>query len=322
MRALIVVALLATAARADNVDQLFQKGKKLLAEKRYKDACATFEKVDKLEPAIGAKLNVAKCYEEWGKLGQAYRWYSDAERMANDTKDKRASKIKDLMVALDPDVPKLTLHVIPADADRVVGAVSLDGVRVPDAQLEVAFRIDPGPHEITYTNPAGKRITKTIPVGRGDQSELTLELPKHGSNIKPPPVEQPANGGATTLADTPPPTTPDPGRNRRLIGLSLGGAGVLGVGIASILTLSARSSYKDALANHCMGKTDLCDDEGLDTTRAARTRANVATAVTVVSLAAIGGGAFLYFTAPRRMRTEHALYVAPHGHGLVVGGRF
>ena len=321
MRALIVVALLATAARADNADQLFQKGKKLLAEKRYKDACATFEKVDRIEPAIGAKLNVAKCYEEWGKLGQAYRWYSDAERMANDTKDRRAPKIKELMIALDPDVPKLTLHVTPAEADRAAGAIALDGARVPDAQLEVAFRIDPGPHEITYTNPAGKRITKTIPVGRGDQSELTLELPKQGSNIKPPPVEQQPT---TTVADTPTPTStsPDPGRNRRLIGLSLGGAGVLGVGIASILTLSARSSYKDALASHCMGQTDLCDDEGLDTTRAARTRANVATAITVVSVAAIAGGAFLYFTAPKRLRTEHALYVAPHARGVVVGGRF
>jgi len=315
MRSLVVVIALAGVVRADTADQLFDKGKKLLAEKRYKEACPTLEKVDALDPAIGAKLNVAKCYEEWGKLGQALRWYSDAERMANDTHDRRASQIHALVAEIEPKVPKLTLKVAP-DADRSVGSVQLDGTRVADNLLGTAMRIDPGPHDITYTNAAGKRITKTIPVGRGDETEISLELPKQGSNVKaPPPDERPApevieQGGY------------DPGRTRRLIGLTSAGVGVLGVSIAGILTLSARGDYKDALASHCMNKVNLCDDVGLKATHDARSLANAATGITVVSLVAIAGGAVLYFTAPKRMRLEHALYVAPTGTGAVLGGRF
>jgi len=325
MRSLALVIALAGVAHADTADQLFNKGKKLMGEKRYKEACPTLEKVDNLDPAIGAKLNVAKCYEEWGKLGQALRWYSDAERMANDTHDERAPKIHGLVVALEPKVPKLTLKVAP-DADRGVGSVQLDGTRVADNLLGTAMRIDPGPHDITYTNAAGKRVTKTIPVGRGDETEISLELPKQGSNVKPAaPDERPT---PDTSPNAPPPgmvelAGEDPGRTRRLIGLTGGGVGILGVGIAGILTLSARGSYKDALASHCMGKTNLCDDEGLEATHSARKLANVATGITVVGLAAIAGGAFLYFTAPKPLRTEHALYVAPAGtSGVVLGGRF
>src|SRR5207249_2684753 len=92
---LFVIVSTATAAAENKADALFDKGKDLLKKRKYAEACPTFEKVDELDPAVGAKLFVAKCYEEWGKLAHAYRWYQDAEKMANDTNDKRAAKIKE-----------------------------------------------------------------------------------------------------------------------------------------------------------------------------------------------------------------------------------
>jgi len=76
--------------RADRADQLFKRGKKLLSEKKYAEACAAFEDSDRLDPGIGTKLNVARCYQEWGRLATAWRWYSDAEQMAIAGKDDRA----------------------------------------------------------------------------------------------------------------------------------------------------------------------------------------------------------------------------------------
>ena len=53
------IALATTSAFAESkVDALFKQGKEQLAAKKYAEACATFEEVDKLEPGIGAKLNV------------------------------------------------------------------------------------------------------------------------------------------------------------------------------------------------------------------------------------------------------------------------
>ena len=77
----VVVLALASPAVADKrseADALFKKAKKLHGEKKYADACPMFEKSDALDPGIGAKLNVAKCYEDWGMLARAYRWYTDA----------------------------------------------------------------------------------------------------------------------------------------------------------------------------------------------------------------------------------------------------
>jgi hypothetical protein len=101
---------------------------------------------------------------------------------------------------------------------------------------------------------------------------------------------------------------------------------VVALGIAGIVTLNAHSDYQHALDGYCGGVVDMCDDTGLSRTRNARHRANIATGVTVAGLAAIAGGAVLYFTAPSaESREPHALYVAPSvgsTTGVVLGGSF
>jgi outer membrane protein assembly factor BamD (BamD/ComL family) len=60
-----VLALLAGTAAAqkdkERADALFKQGKKLMADRRYNEACQAFEESFKLDPGIGAELNVAKC---------------------------------------------------------------------------------------------------------------------------------------------------------------------------------------------------------------------------------------------------------------------
>jgi outer membrane protein assembly factor BamD (BamD/ComL family) len=60
--AFISIVALAATAHADNkdkADSLFKQGKKLMGEKRYADACESFEKSFKLDPVIGTQLNIA-----------------------------------------------------------------------------------------------------------------------------------------------------------------------------------------------------------------------------------------------------------------------
>lgn len=113
----------------------------------------------------------------------------------------------------------------------------------------------------------------------------------------------------------------------------MSGAGVVAAGIAGIATLRARSDYQHALHGYCNDATDMCDATGLSRTHSARHRANIATAVTLLGAAAVGGGLYLYFTTPqaaeRPERSAHsgrALYLAPaiggDGAGVVLGGAF
>jgi len=310
----ILLCGLGTAAYADRADELFKKGKKLLGEKKYPEACMAFEESDRLDPGIGAKLNVAKCYEEWGKLATAWRWFTQAEQMARAAKDDRAAKIHELAVALDANVPRLTV-IVPKGMPTDGTVVKLDGTPLDVATLGGELRVDPGPHQIDAVI-GGEKQTKVIPVERGAASEITLELPSKRPSSSEPRVQSAA------------PTAPsDPGRTRRLIGLGVSGAGVLTMGIAGIVTLSAHGDYKDALAAHCNGSRDMCDAEGLASTRNARHTANIATVFTLGGLAAVGGGLAIYFTTPKSPRgNEHALYLAPSvggaGNGVVLGGAF
>ena len=313
MKRAIILAVLACAstAVADNrseADALFKKAKKLHGEKKYADACPMFEKSDALDPGIGAKLNVAKCYEDWGMLARAYRWYTDAEAMATAAKDDRAAKIKELIATVDAEVPRLTIK-LPAGVDAAAIDIKLDGKSIVD-MIGKEQRIDPGPHEVTWVVD-GQKKSRMIPMERGGERDITLDLRAVASR-------------APKQTDD---ETPDPGRTRRLIGISVGAAGILGIGIASYLTLDARSSYNDALDTHCMGDKNMCSDEGLSITGDARSQANLATVITVIGLAAIGGGVALYLTAPKASDKEKsAVYVTPvvteGGGGLVVGGGF
>ena len=98
----------------------------------------------------------------------------------------------------------------------------------------------------------------------------------------------------------------------------LGGAGVLAIGVSSIMTLSARSKYNDAIDAHCGGMKTTCDDDGLTLTHDARSTANTATFIFIAGTAAVAGGVALYILAPKGEATDDstartARYVVPGG---------
>lgn len=332
---ILVVTSLPDVAHADSkkerADTLFKQGKKLMGEKRYADACDSFEESFKLDPGIGGKLNIAKCYEEWGKLGRAYTAYLAAEKMAKDEKDPRVDKIHELVEALDTQVPRLTIR-LPKNAPRDL-KVTLDGK--PITAFGEAFVVDPGPHTIEY-GVGDQKKQKIVPMDRGSENEVTLDIPKSM-------IEKSTGSGSTNTAKTDggdqndkstpetPASKPVPGRTMRMGGIALGGAGVLAIGVSSVMTLSARGKYNDALDMYCMGMKDMCDPMGLDITRDARSTANTATVIFLVGTAMVGGGVALYLLAPKGSsrsaeEDDQARYlvpaISPDGAGVVYGGNF
>ena len=111
----------------------------------------------------------------------------------------------------------------------------------------------------------------------------------------------------------------------------IGGVGIVAVGVSSVMTLSARSKYNDALAKDCNNMTNDCDSQGLTDTHDARHEANIATIIFSVGLAAIAGGVIVYLFAPKddvresRESRDESWYLAPtvvpNGGGLVLGGQ-
>jgi serine/threonine-protein kinase len=337
MKRLVTIATLlalvgtSLAGNKDKADALFKEGKKLMADKRYAEACPKLEQSMKLDPGIGTELNIGKCYEDWGRIGKALIAYKRALDMANEAKDKRVPQIQELVDGLDSQAPRLTIK-LPSGASADGVKVTLDGDVI--TTFGTALIVDPGPKTIEYTVDDGPKKSKTVPVDRGGDSEVTLDIPKDrvakkpGSGKSQKPGGDKSNGGTKTGDIA---TPPAPGRNMRLGGIVLGGAGVLAVGVSSIMTLSARGQYNDALEMHCMGVKNMCDPEGLMTTADARSTANTATIIFVAGIAMVGGGVALYMLAPKgaartESQNETARYIVPSvtkdGAGVVFGGRF
>lgn len=334
---LISVLSLTSVAHADKKEKaeaLFKQGKKLMGDKKYADACAAFEESYQLDPGIGAELNVAKCYEEWGKIGRAFTAYQLAEKLARGDNDPRVEKIHELVVALDGQVPRLTIK-LPKDSPKDL-KVTLDAR--PITSFGDPFVVDPGPHTIEY-GVGDQRKQKIVPMDRGAENEVTLEITKgmieasKGGDDKADPV---IGGGDTKPKPMKTTSKPVPGRNMRIGAVALGGAGVLAIGISSVMTLSARGKYNDALDMYCGGMTNGCDSMGLQITHDARSTANTATVIFLLGTAAVGGGVALYLLSPKGGAapadegsdddSQASRYLVPAitstGAGLVYGGRY
>jgi tetratricopeptide (TPR) repeat protein len=117
--AMLGVLALTSSAAADGkaAERAFRKGKKLLQQKRYQEACAAFEDSFREDPAIGAQLNVARCFQEWGKLVTAHEAFKEALKLARATDDDRAPQIKELVTELRKTLPILVV-TMPSGAAR------------------------------------------------------------------------------------------------------------------------------------------------------------------------------------------------------------
>ncbi len=319
-----VLGALGAPAFADKADDLFKSAKKLMAEKKYAEACPKFEESYKLDPGIGVELNLGKCYEDWGKLGKAYHAYADAEKKAKDASDDRAGKIHELVLRLEPQVPRLVIHIPPGSNTRGL-TVAIDGVTVAKNELDAPQLVDPGPKQIVYSIDGAPTKTKLVAVERGGSSDITLELPRARS-APPSPVDTKPHPQPEAAEPELPDTT---GHGQRVAGIAVASVGVVAMGVSAYLGLKARSTYNDALAAHCMGMTNACDAQGLSETHDARSSANIATIIFGVGAAAAVTGVVVYLLAPRAASsTEHAFYVVPTtspsgvGVGFAFGGRY
>ena len=157
--AMVVTGARVASADSAKADEKFRLGKKLLAQKHYTEACAAFEDSNKLDPGIGAELNIGHCYEEWGKLATAYRAYIAAEEMAKTARDPRLPRF-------GPDARPRPAGAAADDRCREGHStkglvVTLDGEPFAKSDLGNEQRVDPGPHRLEYRVATRRRATSS-----------------------------------------------------------------------------------------------------------------------------------------------------------------
>ena len=137
-------------------EALFREGKRLMDEGRYPDACPKLAESYRLDPATGALLATALCYERAGRLASAWAAYTEAAARAKqegsvDREEIARAKATDL----EPKLAKLVIELEPGAS--VPGlSVSRDGVAVGEGVYGMALPVDPGPHVVEAQAPGRK----------------------------------------------------------------------------------------------------------------------------------------------------------------------
>ncbi len=280
-------------------DALFEDGRRYLEKKEYALACTAFEQSHAADPAIGTMLNIALCYEQWGKTASSYRAYLESVRLAKDKKDEREKGAQDKVDELAPRVPHLQVDIPPTTETSVV--YLLDGKEITRDKLEGDLLLDPGSHDLEVRVPGREPRKKVVELLNGERKRVSLELPKA-------PVKEVIT----------------PRRKGRLYGgIGLVSGGALVMGVAGFVALAARQDYADAVAN-CPMKVCTQHDDYV-ATQDARDRATYMTFVGIGGAALVGVGVYMILTSKGKSITvektvEVQPLVGPDRIGFAIGG--
>jgi hypothetical protein len=282
VRAAVAVAVAATwsfptvalAQDAATAQALFEEGRALMQQQDYTKACPKFAESQRLGPASGTLLNLGECYAKLGKSASAWAAFKEAIPAAHSAgQADREQFARERVTEIEGKLVRLAIKVVTPPAPQLV--VKRDGVTLGEAAWGTPVPVDPGPHVVEATAP-GKRTWKTTVDIKSDPStEVTVPILEAGS----------------------PPETSKTLLTQRNIGIGVAGLGVVFVAVSTVFGLNAIST-NDSAKKHCHDG-NLCDPTGLEELDTARGQATASTAFFLLGAAAIGGGAILFFTAPK-----------------------
>lgn len=334
---------LAYAQVPNDAQSIFEQALKEMAEKKYDSACPKFKQVVEMRPeGVGAKLELAKCYEAWGKIASASAMYTLAELQAIQKGQKeRATDAAQKAAALKARLPTLTVEVPDKVRDLPKFSLKRDGEAIVQGEWNTPVPLDIGKYKleaqaegyavwssevaITREGEAVKVVVVGLePIGKAGvgkkKDEVVGPTKIVGIEKKPPPPEdaQPVHETST-------------GSVLPVLGWVSVGLGVAGLGTGLVLGFMARSAKRDS-EPHCYGldpAKQYCDEEGL------RLRGDAADWVLGSDIGLIGGaslalagvGLLVFAPSPKVERKEKratarhtwttAVEVAPGGIRLM-----
>ncbi len=294
---LAVVALSAPgSARAQQPQQLFDEGLKDMLAGQFDVGCPKIARSYELDSLPGALFTLAACYARWGKTYSAVLRYQDflgkvatLSQAEQTEQQQRVITASEKLIALEPQVPKLTLQLaatVPADAQ-----VEMDGTVVPRATLGTAQPIDPGEHRFVVRTADGRVAEQVERFEPGVARQVTLEGP---AAVEPLAVEPEETSSGDFLF---------PLKTWAFIAGGVGAAGIVVGSITGGLVFAKKGDVED----NCVDL--VCNQDGKDAADAAQTLGLVSSITFGVGIVGLAAGTALWFLAPEQDATgqDHAL---------------
>jgi hypothetical protein len=207
------------------------------------------------------------------------------------------------------------VFVVKDEADQDLGAVrvTMDGAPLVAELDGTAIALDPGEHRFVFEADGRVREERTLLMHEGEKDRHERIVLARNPVIATPPVNEP-------VAVEPPPVSN--GNPRRIAGIAVGAAGAVGVVIGSVFGIVSKSTYDHAFTTECAGSANGCKGIGQADGQTAFHQATVSTVAFVAGGVLLGGGALLYFTAPRGPAVTVSPSVGAGTAGLAVRGRW
>jgi len=312
-----------------SAEALFDEALRAMKEGRFAEACPKLENSQRIDPGVGTLLYLGECYEKLGRTASAWATFREAASEAEASGQiKRAKAARDRIAKLEPQLSYLTIEV--AEATRGLPGLKIkrDGADTGLGIIGASVPADPGPSKIDVTAPDHESFSVTVRVQQG--AHQTVLIPSLAATQGPPPevaavaAAQPQQQKpAEPAAPPPPPPAPvdeNPGGTQRVIGLVLGGAGLVGVGLGTYFGLSAID--KDKKADEKCTPT-LCQEKAdYDNADSAKSLATASTVTFAIGGGLIAAGAIVFFTAPSKTSSVSlSPLIGPGFAGLRIGGR-
>jgi hypothetical protein len=172
--AVLLVSMSGPAGAVSPAEDLFQEGRRLLAEGQTDEACARFADSYAMVASSGTLLNLALCHQKQGKTATAWNEYKAAARLArNQGREDRATVADGKARALEATLARVTTTAVEKVPDL---RVAIETGAIGEGGLGVDVPIDPGTHKVIVTAPGYLPWTTTLEVKEAQQ--IALEIPR------------------------------------------------------------------------------------------------------------------------------------------------
>lgn len=190
------LALDVTVDLAEEAELLFRRGLEAYRARRYTDALVYLLASNRIVPNRIVVFDLARTYEEMGRLEAAWRYYSWYVALEPDIEEQTDAKLA--LARITPKVARLSVQTDPPGA-----AVYLDGRALGRrGSTPMVLALPAGTHHVILEHPSGAPVEIDTDLETGQLTELALTLPAELT----PPVALPTitltiSGGETRLVD-------------------------------------------------------------------------------------------------------------------------
>jgi hypothetical protein len=289
----------ATPVQREQSQARFVRGKQLFEAKRYAAALVEFQAAMEIVASPNARLYVARCLRETGRLVEAYVEFDRTAVEANEhaREDSRYARTGgSAATERDALAPKIGFVIARVDHASDATKLRIAGEEIRQAGWTEPVPVMPGDAEVVVETAPSPPIRKTVTVAAGEKKAIVIDAA--AAEEAPAPVVQPADHGAL--------------RPYVYIAGGVAAVGLLTFAITGILSDTTYGDLSSKCGSHPCPASDASE---VSRGQAEQTAADVFLGIGLVAAAA---GATLFVLSRSPKKDETAPVVAPASAELSV----